>query len=399
MRVCIQLILLMLVIAFAGVCLAEPEIFSDKSFEQDRIAAGETDKLHVIYFTASWCPPCQQMKKTTWVDESLVGWLEEHAIVSSVDVDEFNEISQDHFVSAMPTIAVYENDEELARTVGYQDAVEFKSWLEGVRAGEIRDNQLAELEAEYMAELEMEGWFETLAEQMEQATTAVEFGHDEQATKLYAEIWDEIYDNIEQMDYTDIEFHDETARLLAYRHEPAHELFTELRNREEDLLRAGDVSWDRLTGWAVLNDFLNENEKTIAWIERRLDSGQNLPQYNVMSTLCEEALYESQRFDLMDRAMDLVQRARDDLDSYQQMMSYMFGGESEEDEEMRAYFEESIRESLAYYHAVALGAGNEADARTIAEMLIEYDDTEASRDALRKGVLQLNIKPMPLESE
>ena len=394
----IHVVFAVLVSLVAGWAFAEPEVFSDAGFPSDQTFAVENDKLHVIYFTATWCPPCQQMKKTTWVDESLVSWLNENAIVTSVDVDEYRELSEDYFVSAMPTIAVYRGDEEIARTVGYQGAVEFKDWLERAERGEIENTMLADLEAERLAELEVQRWYEEIAEKMSAASDAVLEHNDKRALQLYLEIWDEIYKDISVMDYCDIEFEIEYASELSARHEPAMTAFTELRDREEGFLRSGDVTWDRLTGWAILNGFMNDDKATLAWIERRLASEHPLPEYNVMRTLCDEVMLEHRRFDLLGQIVDPESSSLESVRFYHSMA--MLDDADYGDvgrEEMLAYARDSLRWELSHNYAMAIGIGQPDAAKRIAAMLLEIDDSDEARSALQEAAEELELKPLGLD--
>ncbi|MEM9165643.1 MAG: thioredoxin domain-containing protein [Planctomycetota bacterium] len=110
--------------------LGEPPVFSQAGFEADRAAATESNRLHLVYATASWCPPCQQMKKTTWVDDTVVSWLESRAVVTPLDVDAFPSKSAELRVRAMPTMILFAGERELSRAVGYRSADQLASWLE-----------------------------------------------------------------------------------------------------------------------------------------------------------------------------------------------------------------------------------------------------------------------------
>jgi thiol:disulfide interchange protein len=120
---------------------ARPGIFADMTFEraQDAAAAaaqtgGTPEKLLVVDFGASWCPPCRQMDRSTWTDPTLAGWLEEHAISIKIDADEDPGRMRALGVTAVPTVVVLRGSQELGRVTGLRSAGELLEWLRGLYA-------------------------------------------------------------------------------------------------------------------------------------------------------------------------------------------------------------------------------------------------------------------------
>src|SRR5205814_7957660 len=51
-------------------------------------AEAKTQNKRVFaYFTASWCGPCQRMKKTTWADESVERAMRQKYVPVKIDID------------------------------------------------------------------------------------------------------------------------------------------------------------------------------------------------------------------------------------------------------------------------------------------------------------------------
>ncbi|PWN36356.1 thioredoxin-like protein [Meira miltonrushii] len=73
-------------------------ISSTAEFDKTLSSAGE--KLVVVDFTASWCPPCKMIAP---VFDSLARQHGQNAHFLKVDVDQFQQIAQRYGVRAMPT--------------------------------------------------------------------------------------------------------------------------------------------------------------------------------------------------------------------------------------------------------------------------------------------------------
>lgn len=108
-------------------------LFTDLSYADARSKANEEGKLFVVKATAVWCGPCKLMEKTTWVDENVVAFVNDNVIAYSLDVDKEPAIKQQLGIRAMPTIVVFEDGEEKARVIGYQDAENMLAWLQSLR--------------------------------------------------------------------------------------------------------------------------------------------------------------------------------------------------------------------------------------------------------------------------
>lgn len=98
--------------------------------EAARVEAANAHHPVFAYFTASWCPPCQQMKKTTWADNTVKAAMEKFVPVK-IDVDAHPDLAQKYGVNAMPTyVIVSEQGEVLRRRTGLMMPEEMLRWLE-----------------------------------------------------------------------------------------------------------------------------------------------------------------------------------------------------------------------------------------------------------------------------
>ncbi|MCZ6653970.1 MAG: thioredoxin family protein [Planctomycetota bacterium] len=116
---------------------ADGDIFADLSLEAAVAKAGETDKMVVLDFFATWCGPCIQMDKETWPHKDVVAWVEKNAILIKVDVDKEEAVAKEFNITAMPTVVFLKADKsEISRFVGGYPASEFVSFGNKVLSGD-----------------------------------------------------------------------------------------------------------------------------------------------------------------------------------------------------------------------------------------------------------------------
>ena len=76
------------------------------------------DKLVVIDFTATWCPPCKMIAPKY---EAMAAEFT-NAVLKKVDVDANAEAAQEAGISCMPTFKCYKGGKEVAKLEGANEA-------------------------------------------------------------------------------------------------------------------------------------------------------------------------------------------------------------------------------------------------------------------------------------
>jgi thiol:disulfide interchange protein len=85
----------------------------------------------LLYFTAPWCGPCQQMKSTTFANADVQQALAKYVLVK-LDIDEQQSLAARYSVSGIPAFRLIDAEGNATRSVeGYMDAEGMLRWLKG----------------------------------------------------------------------------------------------------------------------------------------------------------------------------------------------------------------------------------------------------------------------------
>lgn len=104
------------------------------AWQSDVAAAKEQSardgKPVLMYFTAGWCPPCQKMKSSTWLDSQVAAVVNGKYIPVMVDVDQQRDVASAYGVQGIPRVEVITpNGERQLVTEGYLPAAEMAGAL------------------------------------------------------------------------------------------------------------------------------------------------------------------------------------------------------------------------------------------------------------------------------
>jgi thiol:disulfide interchange protein len=85
----------------------------------------------LLYFTASWCGPCQEMKSATWSDSGVEAKLRNYVPVK-IDIDANQPLAQQYGIDGIPAFVLLNRQGNVERqTSGLMYPVQFLNWLGG----------------------------------------------------------------------------------------------------------------------------------------------------------------------------------------------------------------------------------------------------------------------------
>jgi thiol:disulfide interchange protein len=92
-------------------------------------SVNDATRPSVVVFTASWCPPCQEMKESTWPDARVARAMKKYNAVWA-DVDQHGQLAQRFGVQSIPTVVLLDqNAREIGRSSGFVSPEEMVAWL------------------------------------------------------------------------------------------------------------------------------------------------------------------------------------------------------------------------------------------------------------------------------
>ena len=97
---------------------------NDENFQAEAL---EDERPVLVDFGAEWCGPCRQMEPAL---AYLSVQYKDRVKVGKVDVDESTRLAADYNIEALPTLVIFQDGAELARSEGSMSYKMLSSWVD-----------------------------------------------------------------------------------------------------------------------------------------------------------------------------------------------------------------------------------------------------------------------------
>lgn len=98
--------------------------------------AKATQKPVLVYATADWCGPCQQFKRTTLVDPSIVEWIASRTEPVYLNIDRSRAEAASLSITSIPATILLRDGVPAARISGAVPPAEYLAWLQSEAPGQ-----------------------------------------------------------------------------------------------------------------------------------------------------------------------------------------------------------------------------------------------------------------------
>lgn len=212
-----------------------------------RAAATEATRAVVIDFSNDACEPCRRLLQTTWQDEALWQWLDQHVHVVRIDPEQDRRAAEEFALLAYPTIVVLGKDgREAGRIVGYVDAATLRQRLD-------------ELVVPFPTE-----WRErkALADRLRRG------GEHAAALEHYLWLWDHGEEHNRGFGGVRVSFFLGELMRFAEKYEPMRAALEQRRDAIERDVLAGTIDYRPVADMVRLNEVLEARDRSLAVFEQ-----------------------------------------------------------------------------------------------------------------------------------
>lgn len=349
---------LSLAIICQGMAVAHPAMFADMTLAEAKAQAKKEGKMLLVDFTATWCPPCGEMDKTTWEDPKVVKWIKDNAIAIQIDVDKEKTIASDLKIVAMPSLVVFKGKEdEVDRTLGFQDGEELISWLTGINSGVTSLDKIQQ----QLETVKGKGGEKELDARYELARAQFQARRYADCQENFVWLWQNMAKISPALKLVRLTMLPEEISELVAKYPAAKVRFGKLRD---------EVELTNLDDWITLNHALGDDSLSFAWFEKaKADPAQSAKLKGVAFKLEPIFLKAGRWADAAVFIKDPIAQLRSRYEMSQDVVKHT--------EDVNPFPVEAGR-----MYACLLAAGRVDEAEKVAAESVKLEDTPDVKEAL-----------------
>lgn len=346
--------------------MSPPPIFRQLPLDVARAAAASENRFLLVDITATWCAPCQNMDRTTWLAPTIVAWIDEHAIAVQLDADAEPAVKT-LAVHSLPTVILFRGEEELDRISGARSAAALLEWLELVRAGK---TELDRLRATGCTDLH---------QRLQLAKALVEREQDDEAAEQFAWLWEHALEVQESWYGVKHSFLIAALEPLIKRSEGAHRRFEQFRAKAED----GLPDRSSFRDWVTLSTLLGHEDPIVDFVARLDEQGAAVLQLHRERRVLE-LLEERNQWALLGRVVsDPLAILRQEDEVAKTVLSTKPDYISDEDfAETRTFFANQMRRYAVNLCRAMAAVNRDDDVRRVVEEAKRLDPSVEMADAV-----------------
>lgn len=365
-----SLLLLLLVVAPAF----SAELFVDLKFEAACQQAAKENKLVLIDFYTTWCGPCKLLDKNTWTDPEVIKQVSDKAVALRIDAEKETGLASRYKIDVYPTILLLKPDgTQVDRLVGYREPKAFLADFTAALSG--KDSVARAVEAVKQA-----GTNDPMARMQLGKSLAGQQKHAE-ALKEYLWCFDQGAEADPGFVGVRVSFLLSDIVSLGRVYPPARQALESRRDERETKVLSGSANQETVRDLLRLNETLGQPEKNLALFDHLVVGN---PARNIVLESITEQLLAARRYRDVLAGNDPEAILKKELEQSQQGLSSLPKSNPNRKRLERSYRQRSVSTGAHYFEALA-GMQRSNEAETLADHVLKFDNTAATRDRLAQA--------------
>lgn len=361
-----------LVLATLSTSPAKP--FAEVRFENACATAKQAGKIVLIDFYTTWCGPCKLLDRNTWPDPEVIKLLESKTVSIKIDAEKETKLAERYKIEAYPTILLAKPDgTEIDRLVGFREPGPFIADFNAALSG--KDSVTRAREAvqtagtdDAMARMALG---ESLAEKQKYA----------QALDEYLWCFDHGLEKNPSFVGVRCSFLLSYVMTLGKKYPPATRALEKRRDEREVAIVSGSSDATTVQDVIRLNEALGQKERNLALFDR-------LPARSPCRAMLLDSVLDqllgAKRYEEILKGTDANSVFSQEVTRVEQMLASI-GNNATMKARVEGVFRQNAVSKGSHYVEALAGLHKDDEAKTLADQILKFDSTAATKDKLVQG--------------